>query len=218
MNILSNPLRVKLQRRKILAIDPGNGPAVKRSVHEIEIATDADTFASALRQVLAQGDGALGPIDIKRLPERVGREFAVGERFHGCVRIARIAARIAPGSWSGELLHLLGESRFGEWIEDQLMSDYAEVIEVGPRRVVYRYLEGTPLSGSSTLIVDPLATDRCRFQVIFEYQERGGLAIDALHRFGLQMHDQVTWIQAARAAALTGAEIVSSTIPIAYRG
>ncbi len=72
------------------------------------------------------------------------------------------------------------------------------------------------MAGSSTFLVEPLAGARCRFRVIFEWQERGGAAITALHRFGIAMHDQVTALQAARAAERVGARVASSTIPDAY--
>jgi hypothetical protein len=200
-------LHRKLQHRQTLAIDPARSCAIKRGVHELEIDTSAERFAPALRQVMRDPEGAFGLIDVKRAPDRLGSDFIVGERFHGCVRLARLRS---PG------LRLLGKTRLGAWLEDSVLSDYAEVIEVEPYKVVYRYLSGTPIAGTSTFLIEPLGESRCRFRVVFEYQELGGLAISALHRFGLRMHDQCTWVQAHRAAALCGAHVVSSTIPHSY--
>src|SRR5262249_10958448 len=150
-------------------------------------------FAEAFAEVLREPQARFGALEIKRLPGREGLPFVVGERFTGCVKLPHIG-------------------KLGAWLEDAMFSDYAEIVELAPRRVVYRYLSGCPIAGSSTFTVEPLASDRCRFRVVFEYQELSGLAISILHRFGLRMHDQVTRLQAERAAAKLGASIVASTI------
>jgi hypothetical protein len=212
----------KLDRREPLAVDAARPFAIKRSVHELEIGAGAADFAAALREVLRDPGARFGLIDVKRAAERESSDFAVGERFHGCVRLERVAARLGPRHPAlARLLSALGRSRLGAWLEDNAMSDYAEVVSARlepdlaagePFEVVYRYLRGTPLAGQSTFLVEPLTPTRCRFRVIFEFQEVGGLAITVLHRFGLQMHDQVTAIQARLAAARIGAEILSNTI------
>ena len=60
--------------------------------------------------------------------------------------------------------------------------------------------------------MEPLGADRCRFRVIFEHQELGGLGITVLHRFGIRMHDEVTRAQVEQAAARAGAPVLASTI------
>src|SRR5689334_12046630 len=174
MPALSASAHRRLKHRQTLAIDPARSFAIKRAVHELDIDTDADRFAAALRQVLRDPDASFGLIDVKRSPDRLGTDFTVGERFHGCVRLARLRS---------PALRLLGKTRLGAWLEDSVLSDYAEVVEVEPYRVVYRYLSGTPMAGSTTFLIEPLGESRCRFRVVFEYQELGGLAISALHRF-----------------------------------
>jgi hypothetical protein len=219
------PLR-KLAARAPLAIDPARGVAIKRTEHELVIDTDAATFARALRDVLREPDAAFGLIDVKRAPDRAGHDFVVGERFTGCVRLARTAAR-----WRRQRRHALlaplasalARTRVGAALEDAFLSDFAEIVALefepppgAPYRVVYRYLDGSPMAGASTFLVEPLGPARCCFRARFEWQERGGAAITALHRFGIAMHDEVTALQAARAAERVGARIVSSTIPAAY--
>jgi hypothetical protein len=207
MSTLSPSFAKKLEQRRPLAIDATRAIAVKRNLHELTIEAGAERFAAALEEVMCEPDARFGMIEVKRLPGREGQPFAVGERFTGCVRLAELAA--ARGSrWAAAL----SRTRLGAWLEDSLMSDYAEVVDRAPGRVVYRYLSGCPMAGTSTFTVEPIDAGRCRFRVAFEYQELGGVAISVLHRFGLQLHDQVTHAHASRAAERIGARILSSTI------
>jgi len=204
MAVLSNHAMQKLRGREALQLDPSRQVAIKRAVHELVISAAADDFAAALRVVLRDPHVELGAIDLKRAASRLGDDFVVGERFHGCVRLARLGR---------PLLAALGRTRLGAWLEDELLSDYAEVVAAEPRRVVYRYLSGTPMAGTSTLLITPLSSTTSRFRVVFEYQEQSGVAILALHHFGLRMHDRATAIQAERAAELIGARVLHSTVP-----
>jgi hypothetical protein len=212
MGTLSEAATRRLFRRTPLLIDPARGVAVKRSVHEVDVGCDAGSFAAAFAEVMREPDGRFGLIDVKRAPGREGREFEVGERFTGCVRLERT---LRVGGW----LARLSRTRACGWLEDAMMSDYAEVVEVSlapppgrPYRVVYRYLSGTPMAGSSTFLVEALGPRRCRFSAIFEYQELNGIAISIMHRFGVKLHDRVTREQAARAAARAGAQILGDTL------
>ena len=202
MATLSSRAEAKLRLRTPLTLDPTAPMAIKRTMHALDIDTDADAFAAALRTVLRGPNVELGAIDIKRKED--GVDFIVGERFHGCIRLHRLGH-----PW----LSVLGHTRLGAWLEDALLSDYAEVVESSPCRVVCHYLSGTPMAGTSTFEIRPLSPQTCRFQVTFEYQEIGGLAVEVLHRFGLRLHDRVTAIQADRAAKLAGASVIRSTIP-----
>jgi len=185
----------RLARRAPLAVHPARGPAIKRNVHDFVVAAPADALADALGAVLAD-PGPIGAIEIKRRPDRVGKPFAVGERFHGCVH----------------LLGALGRTRAGAWLEDTLASDYAEIVAMEPRRMVYRYLAGSPIAGQTTFLLEDHVPAGSRLRVIFEFQEIGGAAVTVLHRFGLRLHDQVTLAQVTRAAERLGVPLISSTL------
>jgi hypothetical protein len=192
-------------------------------VHELVIGTDAARFADALSAVMNAPGGRFGLIDVRRAAERDGRPFSVGERFHGCVNLSRLAERLRPGNPLRWLIAALAGSRVGAWLEEAVLADFAEIVEIDLNpapgnafRVQYRYLSGTPMAGASTFVVEPLGDRRCRFRAIFEYQELGALAISVLHRFGIPVHDEVTEAQAQLAAACAGARVLHSTIPTAY--
>ncbi|HKA90093.1 MAG TPA: hypothetical protein VKE22_20675 [Haliangiales bacterium] len=187
----------RLRARAPLPVDPARPIAVKRNVHEATIGADADAFAAAFRAVLA-GDDDFGAIRVKRLPGRDGSAFVVGERFAGAVSLAALGLRLP--------------ARVAEWLEDRFLSDYAELVELGPRSARYVYLSGAPLAGQSTFVVQPDGPGRCRFVQTFEYQEVGPAAIFALHLFGVRAHDGITAEQLRRAAARVGAPILSSTL------
>jgi hypothetical protein len=188
MSTLTPAFARRLASRKPLRIDPLRGFAVKRNTHEWILEADPDGFAAALTDLLAQPGAQFGRLRVKRMPGRVGKPFEIGERFTGSL----------SGWWP-------------EWLADSLLSDFAEIVEVSARRVVYRYLSGCPMAGTSTFLVEDHARG-CRFRVIFEYQEVSGLAITILNRFGLRMHDEVTRLEVERAAAAIGARIVASTL------
>jgi hypothetical protein len=192
---LSAGAALRLSRRRPLAVDLDRAAALKRNVHEFVVGAPADRVAEALMQVLAE-PGPIGPLEIKRRPEQVGRPFTAGERFHGCLH----------------LLGAFGRTRPGAWLEDTLMSDYAEIVFLEPRRMSYRYLEGSPIAGRSTFELDDLPAGRSRLRVIFEFQERGGAAVTLLHRFGIRLHDEVTGQQIERAARRLGVPLISSTV------
>jgi hypothetical protein len=198
MSTLSARFAHKLAARAPLVMDPARPFAVKRNVHELVIGADADRFAGALTQVMSQPDASFGAITLKRVAGREGQPFTVGERFTGCVQLSHLG-------WPRM-------GRLGAWLEDAVLSDFAEIVELAPRRVVYRYLSGCPMAGSSTFTIDPVAEERCRFRVVFEYQEVGGFGITALNRFGLKLHDAATRVQAELAAARLGARILDSTL------
>ncbi len=187
------------------------------------IGADAARFAAALAEVMRAPGGRFGLIDIKRCPERAGRPFVVGERFHGCVNLSRLAARWARTNPLRWLVGAFARTRLAARMEEALLADFAEIVEIdlnpapgNPYRVKYRYLSGTPMAGASTFVVEPLDGARCRFSAIFEYQELGALAISVLHRFGVPVHDEVTEAQAQLAAACAGARVLTSTIQPAY--
>ena len=92
-----------MQRRAALPVDAARPIAVKRDVHELVVDTDARTFARAFREVVTSPDSVFGLIRVKRPAERMGLEWAVGERFQGCFSLERalldlLAQLDAPGS------------------------------------------------------------------------------------------------------------------------
>jgi hypothetical protein len=142
----------------------------------------------------------------------------VGERFHGCFSLDRVLPRYLGARAARLALGLLGP--LVEALEDRLLSDFAEItrLEEGPDRWLgeYRYLEGTPIAGRSRFVVEALGPGRCRFEQLFEYQERGALAVEVVQRLASRLHDQVTLAQVHAAARLLAAEVTRSTIPAAY--
>jgi hypothetical protein len=106
-----------------------------------------------------------------------------------------------------------------------MLSDYAEIEEIvlqpdrsrGERhRLRYRYLDGTPIAGSSVFTIEDRGPNRCLVKQIFEYQEVNGTALATFQRIGLKYHDQVVYMQIHRAADHADATVLDSTIPTAY--
>jgi hypothetical protein len=205
----------RLQLRAPLPVDPARAIAVKRDVHELVVEAEAATFARAFREVVTDPQSTFGLIRVKRPPERMGQDFAVGERFQGCFSLELLARR-----WPAVVGRLLGRATpLVTWFEDTFLSNYAEVTAIeegGSYRLEYRYLDGTPIAGSSTFTIEPDGPGRCRVRQIFEYQEVGGVALGTFQRFGLKYHDQVVQMEIEKAAARAGARVVSSTIPSEY--
>jgi hypothetical protein len=205
--VLSAGAARKLARRRPLTIDARAhaSVAIKRNVHEVELAAGADLFARTFAEVM-RAERPFGLIQIKRPWARAGCPFEVGDRFLGSISLERVlAARGLALPWPGLL------RRVATWIEENATSDYAEVTALSPLEARYRYLEGTPMAGESCFSITPLGPRRCRFTSIFEYQELGGLAITILHRFGLKLHDAVVAAQVAESARRIGAQILSSS-------
>jgi hypothetical protein len=220
--ILTPAAADRLERRAPLPVDPARTIAVKRDVHELCVDTDAATFARAFRAVVTDPDSTFGLIRVKRPAARMGADFAVGERFQGCFSLERAALARVPAGLRPMAERLFGSAvaaRVVTWLEDALLSNYAEVvaIEEGDSfRLEYRYLDGTPIAGSSVFTIEPDGPGRCTVRQIFEYQEVGGVALATFQRFGLKYHDQVVQMEIEQAAARVGARVVSGTIPSAY--
>jgi len=227
--IISPTAAARLENRAPLALDPSASIAIKRDVHDFEVAAEAADFARAFRAVVTDPASRFGLIRVKRPADRMGREFEVGERFQGCFSIELALAGALDGRsptaarWVTNALTLAPARRAIAWLEDELLSNYAEIVRIdlapapgNPYVLEYRYLAGTPIAGSSTFTIEALGPGRCRVRQVFAYQEVGGVALGTFQRFGLKFHDQVVQREIEQAAELCGARVLSSTIPDAY--
>jgi len=218
----------KLDQRASLPVNPSRSIAIKRDVHEFVVEADVARFAASFKQVMTDPDGTFGLIRVKRPEPRMGRDFDVGERFQGCYSIESALLKAVDGAPRAMLAWALGVGPI-RWalarLEDALLSDYAEIAEMvlepdlsrgEIHTLKYCYLEGTPIAGSSRFSIESLGAGRCLVTQIFEYQEVNGLALATFQRFGLKLHDQVVYLQIAKAAALAGAPTPVGTIPLAY--
>jgi len=218
----------KLAERTSLPVDPARSIAIKRDVHELVVEADVARFAQCFAQVMIDPAATFGLIRVKRPQPRIGHDFHVGERFQGCYSIEGALLKTVSGRPRSLLAWALGTAPI-RWalsqVEDALLSDYAEIAEMvlepdlsrgEIHTLKYCYLEGTPIAGSSRFSIESLGKDRCKVTQIFEYQEVNGIALATFQRFGLKMHDQVVYLQIAKAAALAGAPLPEGTIPLAY--
>jgi hypothetical protein len=224
---LSPAATAQLSRRAPLPLDPSAAIAIKRDVHEFEVDADADVFAAAFAEVMTDPQAMFGLIRIRRPGARMGAAFAVGERFQGCFSLeqALLGALARPGLRGlrapvERLLRTPAAARVVDWIEDTMLSDYGEIVDItrdgDGHRLRYRYLDGTPIAGSSVFLVEPLGAGRCRVRQIFEYQEINAIALGTFQRFGLKYHDQVVHMQIQTAAERCGARVLRGTIPMEY--
>src|SRR4051812_15002172 len=87
MSILSLSAQSRLGRRSPVPLDPTKSIAIKRNVHVFEIDVPSQKFARAFHEVMIEPDAYFRRIQLKRSPERTGKQFEPGERFHGCLRL-----------------------------------------------------------------------------------------------------------------------------------
>src|SRR5438093_5906798 len=120
--VILPPVERRLSVKKRLPVEPRRSIAIKRDVHEFTVDAPPERFARAFREVMTDPEGMFGLIRVKRPAERLGREFAVGERFQGCYSLASVVARSRLFSW---LLALPPVRWLIGRIEDAMLSDYA---------------------------------------------------------------------------------------------
>ncbi len=192
--VLSAPTSRDLAGRPLLAEDAARPWAVKRNLHSFRIGAPAPAFGRALHTVLRDPRRAFGGLRLRRAAARVGRPFAVGERFCGSLALPGLPGRV----------------------EEAFLSDYAcltALEEEGERLTLeYRYLEGCPFAGHSRYTLRPEGPEACRLDVEFRFQERSLLGVELLHRFGLAAHDRALAAQVRQAATLLRAPLLASTL------
>jgi hypothetical protein len=209
----------RLAAMPVARLDAARAAAIKRNVHELDIDATPDRFAAALTDVLADPAAGFGLVEVRRARDRLGLGFNPGERFVGCFSVTRAAAAWRAPRWVRAVLGVAERAGILPWLEHRLTCDHAEIAELqldpdaeGARRVVYRYLAGTPLAGDSAYTITPLGPRACRLEVAFTYQETTAAAVSLLHRFGIRQHDAAVLAQAEAAARRVGARVVRHTL------
>ncbi|MCB9732317.1 MAG: hypothetical protein H6745_06885 [Deltaproteobacteria bacterium] len=218
--VMTPRVAATLDRRALATLSEGASIAIKREVHELVVSAPAPAFAAAFRAVMMAPESRFGDIRVRRPEGRLGATFEIGERFQGAFDVCSALARRGPAGRLAAAI-LARTPALARRLEDAFLSDYAEieVIEAlpgGGERLRYRYLEGTPIAGSSTFLVTPDGDARCRVTQIFEYQEVNAFALAAFQHAGLKLHDHVVWEQVRKAAAQAGGQVISATIPRGY--
>lgn len=209
-----------LANRRVLDVRPERVISVKRDVHELHIDTDPAAFADAFHTTMRTPGVRFGTLQVLRPRHRAGAPFELGDRFQGRFNLVRLLQGHAP--W---LAGRPGAQRLLDRIADHTASDYGmlDLLELDGReldgtptwRFRYRYLEGSPIAGSSTFIVQP-GPAGTRLTQVFVYQELRPEAAAFFSIFGLKIHNQVVYDQTWQSASRLGASIVRSDIPDAY--
>jgi hypothetical protein len=80
----------------------------------------------------------------------------------------------------------------------------------------YRYLEGSPIAGSSRFEVRQLSDGLSELLQIFTYQEQTAAFAAFFANGGLTLHNQVVYSQVKQTAELLGVPFEAPDIPAAY--
>lgn len=206
--------------RPILPLDPRSGITIKREVHEIVVNAPARALVDSLCRVLLAPEPRFGLIRVLFPAGLTGADLRPGVRFQGRYELGLAARELTRAPLLARLCASPPVQTALRHAEDLFMSNYAEITELeldAPiARLKYVYLQGTPIAGSTTYLIEPLAPALCRFTQVFEYQEINRLAHATFGTFGLRQHNRVYYLQVHHAARRLGAEIVSTTLPAAY--
>ncbi len=222
----------QLADKRVLPLDPAAFIAIKRDVHVCDIGAPAAAYAEAFHSTMREPGRQFGLIQVLRPTARVGQPYLLGERFQGRYNLpSALHRRVEKGLGRhtaqplGHLLHASPIERVLHGVGDAAASDFGIIDRLeltpepdGPERYAfrYRYLEGSPIAGSSTFIVEPLSAKTCRLTQVFEYQEIS-LGVAAFFSiYGLKLHNQVVYSQALESAKRIDARILSTDIPDTY--
>ena len=216
-----------LDAKKELSLDAHREITIKRDVHSVVVAADADKLAQAFHEVMRDPKRRFGLIKVDRKQGNIGKPFTIGERFQGRYELDEAIARnLEP--WEkkmfGDFAKDPGVRAFLCDIENQNTSDYGVIAELnltpkegGDYVLAYHYLEGSPIAGSSTFIVSQVSPGMSKLTQIFEYQELTSAFALFFSSGGLKLHNQVVYSQASQAAEILGVKVVSTDIPEPYR-
>jgi hypothetical protein len=219
----------RLQSRRELSIDASRSISVKRDVHVLRVRADADRVAGAFHQVMRDPQRRFGLIQVDRPDREAGQPFQLGSRFQGRYRLedsSKLLNELAKYEPAREALCA---------IENQNTSDYGviAVLELPPAErpadapphpapgtqfvLEYRYLEGSPIAGSSRFEVRQLSEQLSEISQIFTYQEQTAAFAAFFANGGLTLHNQVVYSQVKQTAALLGVAFEAPDIPKAYQ-
>jgi hypothetical protein len=225
----------ELAAKEPLALRPSGAIAIKRDVHVIFAGVEAAAFADAFQRVMMDPSRRYGLIRVDRLAANAGKPFAVGEKFQGRYSIEGAIARDLGARWKRIFGDLVDHDEVQDvlcGIENDRTSDYGVIsrLELSPAPghpyvLEYRYLEGSPIAGSSTFLVTEAAPadlarlgvpKAARLEQVFTYQEQSSSFAVFFGHGGLKLHDQVVMSQARQAAELAGGRVIESDIPPEY--
>jgi hypothetical protein len=227
----------QLRDRQPLALDYRSDITVKRDLRDMIVDVEAARLAPAFQQVMSDPARRYGLIRVDRLPEQLGKPFALGEKFQGRYEVDQAIAHELHGhlrQWFGDFADSEPVHAWVCQIENGLTSDYGVISALalspapGQESVLqYRYLEGSPIAGSSTFtvadITDPALLAQhgiskgSRLRQLFEYQEQTSSFATFFTKGGLRLHNQVVYSQAEQAATAAGGKVVASDIPVEYQ-
>ncbi len=230
----------RLARRPNLWLKPWGSNAIKRDVHCVEVDCEAEKLVQAFHDKMIDPCAHFGLISVRRPCLRTGKPFRLNDRFQGRYSLKDSIIRAIRKSMFGGLEPLANAvcSAFGVrqvlgLLEDNVMSDYGEIVELNltqsPYRLKYVYLVGSPIAGSSTFVIKDMEPDpnappeetwtgpRCRVTQTFEYQELNFAAMSSMATWALKIHDEVVYQQVSQSADSMGHKVVATDIPKEYR-
>lgn len=225
----------RLARRPQLWLKPLGCIAIKRDMHSVDVDCDAAKLKTAFHAKMIDPCARFGLISVRRPCLRTGKDFQLGDRFQGRYSLKDSIVRTLLKTMFGGLeplvdgvLSAMGIRQIMGLIEDNVISDYGEIVELSltqaPYRLKYVYLVGSPIAGSSTFViedVEPGPADtwtgpRSRVTQIFEYQELNAPSLGSLSTWALKVHNEVVYQQVKQSALAIGHEVVGTDIPPAY--
>jgi hypothetical protein len=227
----------ELRQRQPLALDYRSDISVKRDLRDMIVDVEAARLAPAFQQVMSDPARRYGLIRVDRLPENLGTPFSLGEKFQGRYEVDRAVAEQLHGhlrAWFGDFADSDPVRAWVCQIENGHTSDYGVIsaLVVAPPSgrdyvLQYRYLDGSPIAGSSTFTVSDITDPELlaqhgiskgsRLRQLFEYQEQNSSFATFFTKGGLRLHNQVVYSQAEQAAAAAGGKVVASDIPVEYQ-
>lgn len=225
----------RLARRPQLWLQPLGSTAIKRDMHSVDVDCSADKLATAFHERMIDPCAKFGLISVRRPCLQTGKLFKLGNRFQGRYSLSDSIIRQLRKTMFGGLEPLLagimsamGIRQVMGLIEDNVISDYGEIVELQlttlPYRLTYVYLVGSPIAGSSTFVIDnvePRADEtwtgpRSRVTQIFEYQELNFPSLASMSTWALKIHNEVVYQQVSQSALAIGHEVVDTDIPPEY--